>query len=189
MHIEWKRQVLHILLLLGAFSLRWLERWQAVVLLGILLGAVLWLAPKFSRRHELLRSHESWYGNGGVWYALTLLALAVVFPLYIVAASWAVLALGDGAATLLGQSIRGRRVPWNREKTVAGTVGFIFCGALGCAWLLNWMNPDFGWLVGLTIGVRVALVAAVIESLPLPIDDNITVPLVSAAVLSSILGG
>ena len=79
-------------------------------------------------------------------------ALILVFPsrLDIVAAAWAILALGDGAATLIGRARLERKqfrlhdpdcLPWNRDKTIAGTAAFIVCGALGGVALAWWTRP------------------------------------------------
>src|SRR5207237_889866 len=81
---------------------------------------------------------------GILLYPLAVLLLTLIFParLDIVAAAWGVLALGDGAATLCGQAWRAKTakgaetaktdgLPWNREKTVAGTTAFVVCGGIG----------------------------------------------------------
>ena len=65
---------------------------------------------------------------------LSVLLLILAFPRRpdIVAAAWGILALGDGAATIVGTRSRGPRLPWNPDKTVAGSLAFIVAGAI--AW-------------------------------------------------------
>jgi dolichol kinase len=80
-----------------------------------------------------------------------------------------VLTLGDGGASLLG-NITGRvKIPFNPEKTVEGSLLGLALAFLGAAVFLN---PLYA-LVGACIGMLV-------ETLPLPLDDNLAVPLASA---------
>ena len=63
-------------------------------------------------------------------YPLAVLLLIVLFPsrLDIVAAAWGILAAGDGMASIAGTHLGGARIPWNRDKTVAGSVALWLCG-------------------------------------------------------------
>ena len=114
---------------------------------------------------------------------MILLILVLVFPLYIVAASWAILALGDGTATLIGQNFKAKELPWNRKKSYAGSIAFVVFGALGAFILLKWMLPDLSANAAFFWGFKAALVAAVVESLPLKINDNVSVTVTSALVM------
>src|SRR5262249_58026850 len=71
---------------------------------------------------------------GILLYPVAVLALLLAFPtrLDIVAAAWAILAVGDGAATLVGRRATARidTLPWNREKTVAGTAAVMVVGSI-----------------------------------------------------------
>ena len=74
--------------------------------------------------------------------------------------------LGDGFATYTGTTYGKHRLPWNRNKTMEGTSGFM-AGAM-CAVLIM---PVYATLL-------VALLGAIVESLPLKLNDNITLPVV-----------
>ena len=78
---------------------------------------------------------------------------------------------GEIAATL----------PWNRQKTWAGFVSFAVAGALGAYVLTRWIAPKIPSDKTLIVCAAAALLGAVVESLPIPLDDNITVPLVVGA--------
>ena len=69
-----------------------------------------------------------------------MLLLILAFPrrLDIVAAAWAMLAFGDGAATLVGRKASSPKLPWNGEKTVAGTIAFALAGAATGIFLAWW---------------------------------------------------
>lgn len=74
--------------------------------------------------------------------------------------------LGDGFATYTGTTYGKHKLPWNRNKTMEGTLGFM-AGAM-CALLIMPVSAT----------VLVAALAAIVESLPLKLNDNITLPVV-----------
>jgi uncharacterized protein (TIGR00297 family) len=97
------------------------------------------------------------------------------------------LAFGDSTATLVGRRAAGDHLPWNREKTIAGTVAFCLCGGLGGIALAWWIAPAIVpqpplWFI-LAAPVAAAIVAALVETLPLRLDDNFSVPAAAGAVL------
>jgi uncharacterized protein (TIGR00297 family) len=125
---------------------------------------------------------------GILLYPLSVLALILIFParLDIVAAAWAILAFGDGAATLVGTRAGGPHLPWNREKTVAGTLAFCACGGLGGVVLAWWTRPAAmapAPAFVLVAPTAAAVVAALVETLPVRLDDNVSVPAAAGAVL------
>ena len=56
--------------------------------------------------------------TGIVLYPTAVLALVLCFPTRpeIVAATWGILAAGDGFATLVGVHVRSARLPWNPRE-------------------------------------------------------------------------
>ncbi len=126
---------------------------------------------------------------GMLLYPLAVLLLLFVFParLDIVAAAWGILAAGDGMATIVGTHVGGPRVPWNRDKSVAGSLAlFLFGGAAG-AFLAWWCRPAVIpapslWFL-LAVPFAAAAVAALAETIPIRLDDNLTVPMTAAGVL------
>jgi len=115
--------------------------------------------------------------------------------LEIVAAAWGLLAFGDGFATLAGKGLGGPRLPWNRAKTWTGLGAFFFMG-FTAAWFLyghtlrGQAPPESDLAVTggtgswpLAMIAITALVAALLESLALGLDDNVLVPLASAGFL------
>jgi dolichol kinase len=184
---EHKRQGLHIGLLLIAFSLKWLTAWQAAAVLAGLFLIIAFALPKAGWRSHFYRRSEQRYSAGAMLYVAVLLGLVFFFPLSIVAASWAVLALGDGSATLFGQHFRARELAWNKNKTYVGSLAFFVFATLGATVLLGWMMPELAFSVALGHAGRTALVASLVESLPWRLNDNVTVPIASALVLSYLL--
>lgn len=122
-------------------------------------------------------------------YAVTVLATILIFPAHIECgfAVLAVLAFGDGAATLIGTLARGPRLPWNREKTVAGFAGFIAI-AVPMTTLIYWgesnnlqqAGPPATWLQALCVALAGVLTGALAESLPMRLNDNLRVGVAAA---------
>lgn len=80
-----------------------------------------------------------------------------------IAAALFVLGVGDGFSTLIGRKGK-HKLPHNKKKTWEGVIAF-FISSL----------PAY-YFVGPVI-VPVALVAAAVESIDSPLDDNVTIPI------------
>jgi uncharacterized protein (TIGR00297 family) len=179
------RKLLHIGFGLGAVSLRWLP-WQAAA--GIAALAVLgnWLVLHRIFGPAVAR-HERGFDAGIVLYPAVVLVLILVFrhQLGIAAVSWCILGFGDGFATLAGTYFRrSPSLPWNRNKSWAGLAAFLVAAA-PASWVVWYLVGDSPTLLPpLFIILATVLVAAIAESLPLHIDDNLTVPIAAAVVLS-----
>ena len=129
------------------------------------------------------------YPLGIVLYPVAVLALVLVFRtrLDLAAAAWAIMGIGDGSATLAGMAGRRHRLPWNGSKSVEGLVAFVVAGGIGAVALAWWTapsvtaHPDAMFLVAAPL--IAALAAGLAETVPITLDDNMTVPAVSGAVL------
>jgi len=122
----------------------------------------------------------------GVWtgiviYPISVLTLILLYrhDLHIVGATWAIMALGDGTAGLAGSALRGPALPWNHQKTWSGFLGFIVAGTAGAYVLTRWIAPAVEPATALKICAATALVGALVESAPIRLDDNASVPLVA----------
>jgi uncharacterized protein (TIGR00297 family) len=190
---ETGRQIVHILV--GALSLllRWLTWWQAALLAIAAALGNFFLLPRFANSRRLFRPGDldAPVGSGIVIYPLAVLGLILCFPkrLDIAAGAWAILAAGDGFATLVGLRVRSPALPWNRAKSVAGLVAFIVFGAIAALAVVAWTTNAKGivpWWWVLIAPPIAALVAGFVETAPLRLNDNISVPVIAALVLWSI---
>ncbi|HEV8346427.1 MAG TPA: DUF92 domain-containing protein [Vicinamibacterales bacterium] len=211
-HSEHARQWVHAGSGLFALLLRVLIWWQAAALAATALAFNVFVLPRIGGR-RLYRPVDEARGFplGIVLYPLSVLLLILLFPsrLDIVAAAWGILAFGDGFATLVGQraamanaqnartakndvlarfaAFAGRGLPWNREKTVAGTIAFMVCGGYGASALAVWTRPavvptpEMAFV--LVAPLVAAIIAGLVETIPIRLDDNISVPMTAAAVL------
>jgi dolichol kinase len=193
---ELGRKLVHIGFGGLAFLLRELP-WPGAIALALAAVAFNWqLLPRIGGR-ALWRGGERALKHPPaiVLYPLSVLGLILVFPgekRWMAAAVWGMLALGDGMAALVGQAVGGPRLPWNARKSWAGSLSFLAFGALGAAVLTAWTLglPLASSLSARTLSVAapLALVGALVESAPGPLDDNLSVPLAGAIALPLLAG-
>lgn len=121
--------------------------------------------------------------TGIVLYPISVLALILLYrrSMYVVGAVWALMALGDGMASVVGERLRGPAVPWNREKTWSGLLGFMVFGTLGAYILARWVGPSIPVDRVMWVCLATAVVGALVETAPIRLDDNLTVPMVAGA--------
>ncbi len=145
----------------------------------------LFLLPRFAVD---LRKRPDQAGGSNVWtgivlYPLSVLALILLYRhhLHVAASAWAIMALGDGMASVAGESLRGGALPWNREKRWTGFAGFVMAGTLGAYALTRWVAPALPAGKVLLVSLAGAFVGAIVESVPIRLDDNVSLPLVCGA--------
>ncbi|MDP2976649.1 MAG: phosphatidate cytidylyltransferase, partial [Anaerolineales bacterium] len=130
-------------------------------------------------RREILR--------GPLFYGIVFVVLTIVYwkdsPIGMTALM--LMCGGDGLADILGRGLKSAKLPWNKEKSWAGSLG-MFLGGWGLAAFILGMftlagilrGPFAGALAPITI---IALAGTLVESLPLKDVDNITVTLAAVA--------
>ena len=128
-------------------------------------------------RREILR--------GPLYYGIAFVALTIFFwkdsPIGMTALM--LMCGGDGIADVVGHRVPSPKLPWSRDKSVAGSLSVLLGGFIMAA-LILWIyvsirvfpGPFSGYLVPLLL---MALAATAIESLPYRDVDNITVTLVA----------
>ncbi|XP_010412644.1 PREDICTED: farnesol kinase, chloroplastic-like [Camelina sativa] len=132
-------------------------------------------------RRELLK--------GPLYYALSI-TLACIFFWKTSPISIAVicnLCAGDGMADIVGRRFGTERLPYNRNKSFAGSIGMVTAGFLASVGYMYYF-ASFGYIevsVGMILRFAVISIAStLVESLPIStqIDDNLTISLTSAFV-------
>ena len=188
---ETSRQAVHVLVGAGALLLRWLTWWQGALAAMAAVLFNVFVLPKISPRVFRPGDLDHPLRSGIVIYPLAVLALILCFPnrLDIAASAWAILAAGDGCATIVGRRIGSPVLSWNRQKTVAGLVAFVVCGSLAGVLVALWMNLDgagapLWWII--IAPCAAAIVAGFIETSPIRLNDNISVPAAAALMLWSL---
>ncbi len=111
-----------------------------------------------------------------LYFAFGILLTLIIFPVPASSAAIAMFALGDSSASIIGSTISKRHLPFNRAKTLEGSLGgFIFAFLAGLIFVSPWIA-----LIGATV-------AMTIEYLPLPVNDNLMIPLITGLVLTLII--
>ena len=126
------------------------------------------------RKHffgRVLREAEKPTLMGSTYFLFSSILTILLFPKPIAIASLLILILSDTAAALVGKGFG--RIPVF-GKTLEGSMAFFFSSLL-----IVWIYPGLGRLSG----SFAALGAALIEALPIPLDDNLTIPLVAGAIM------
>ena len=120
----------------------------------------------------MLRSHElKGRFTGATWVVTGALVTVAIFPKEIAILALLFMGLGDTVAGLIGSHF-GRIKIWN--KTLEGTLaGLAIC----------FLNT--GLFPGISIWIRIsgAVSAMLAELCPIPLDDNIMIPLVSGTIM------
>jgi uncharacterized protein (TIGR00297 family) len=187
---ENRRQTVHMLVGGGSLLLRLLTWWQAALCAAAAAAFNAWILPRVQPALFRQGDFAAPWRSGIVIYPLAVLALILVFrdrPA-VAAAAWAILAFGDGGATLVGMNVKTAALPWNRQKTLGGLAAFVLlggaAGVAAAAWTLGAAPAAASWV--LIAPLAAAILAGLAESAPLGLDDNITVPATAAAVLWSL---
>ena len=187
---ETLRQWVHIGFGAVALLLPFLHWHQAVILAAVATVFNIRLLRKVAgdRLHRPLERQQA-VPAGLVLYPTSVLVMLLMLPSRpdIVAGAWGILAVGDGVATLVGREWGARKWSWNPEKSVAGTAALALAGGVAGAFLCWWCRPvivppPYVWF---SIGAPLvaAAIAAAVETVPIRLNDNLSVPLSAAAAL------
>ena len=122
--------------------------------------------------NDMLRGHEQrGHLTGATWVLIGSLISILIFTKYVAVIALIFMSLGDTAAGLIGQKFGKHKVG---NKTWEGFLaGLIIC-------IIVAINFPF---LPLKISLVGALVAMIMELLPIPLDDNFKIPLGSGAIM------
>ncbi len=197
---ETRRQLIHLAVVAFAVPVPFLGATWAVVLAGFAVFMNWVVVPLTGRDKEIMREGEKFL-NGIRFYPVAVLIALVTLPLHLGQAAWAILAVGDAFSNLIGRRFGAVKLPWNRQKSWAGTIGFLVTAfpaaaafvaytqhfAPGATFLsahaANGLAAPFATSALLAVTFAGAAIAAIVESLPLKLDDNLTVTFGGAAAM------
>jgi uncharacterized protein (TIGR00297 family) len=175
------RQLEHMAPLAFAFLLKFLTWEQAIALAALAVFYAIFVSSRLWRAARRPDEAERGFSPGKVAYAVSILALVLLFPEdeFIVAAVWANLSVGDAFSNLAGRRYGRTRLPWSSDKTWAGMAAAFIASALAGFALLVWTDiPGAGarlWPLAALYAAATSLVCSLVETFPLPIDDNISI--------------
>ncbi len=204
---EYKRKAIHISMGLWAFFPLIVTRYPALLICCFFLILVLFVfrEHRWKAAFDFMAREEDYsygYLMGPLIYILAVMFCVGFYPPYIAAASFAIMAFGDGFATIVGKTVGTHHYPYS-DKSVEGSLGFIIFGIFSTLLVLLTLT-HFKAFEGLDDAVsNLALIAvigslsgAIIETLPFEksrrgniikrafVDDNFFVPVLSGFIMS-----
>jgi dolichol kinase len=125
---------------------------------------------------HLIRRHEHSEVTASTYLVVSALVVSYLFDPEVAAASLVFLIIGDTLAAMVGKA-------WGRTRIFGKTLEGFLAGWVS-SFLVAWaLVPGFGpWPL-----LAASFVGAVVEILPIPVDDNFRIPLVTALVLKWML--
>ena len=108
-----------------------------------------------------------------VYFAIGILVTLVIFPAPASSAAIAIFAFGDSTASIFGRYLAKTPLPFNNDKSLEGSIAGFFFALLAGSFFVSPLVA----LVG-------AAIAMFIEYLPLPINDNLLIPLITGLALT-----
>ncbi|MEO0094838.1 MAG: hypothetical protein ABIL46_02950 [candidate division WOR-3 bacterium] len=138
---------------------------------GVKEGFILFFGS-FLRRHELTNL------SGATFLLLGCLITALLFPRFIVISSTSFIIVGDTFAAIFGQNIKGPKL---FKKTLIGSLAYLGSNIVVVVILYSLLNIPF-WIL-----FAGALISTIFEALPLPWDDNFSVPIITGIGMNLIM--
>ncbi|MGC9518018.1 MAG: diacylglycerol/polyprenol kinase family protein [Methanomicrobiales archaeon] len=128
--------------------------------------------PFFSTVLRSCRRSEN--EKGYIYFFIGVLIALIIFNfnLNIANATIIILALGDAASTLIGKKYGKIKLPYQKFKTLEGSIAFFIVGFLGASLQVPILPALFGALSG-----------SIAEAYS-PVDDNIIIPIVSGTIMT-----
>lgn len=128
---------------------------------------------------ELIREHERFSLLGSTYLLLAALLAIEIFPQPVAAAALGFTVLGDATGALVGRG-------WGRHRIFNKSLE----GAAGCFGACLLWATYVSAFTPLTLPVMLAgaLVATLVEMLPIPLDDNLGITLASGYAMKLLLG-
>jgi dolichol kinase len=193
---HFERKFYHFVMGMLCFSLYAfvLSRFEALILLsfiggGLILGdffrlrspAVNHLALRIFGR--VMRREELKSFSGNSFFVMGLFVITLLFPKPIVLMSALFLAIGDPIAAMVGSCFGKHKLVG--KKSLEGALANWFATGLA-SFLLAGLYFGLTWPATLFLAIIGGTVSMSVELLPVPIDDNFTIPVFSAVILSLI---
>jgi dolichol kinase len=130
-----------------------------------LISSITLKAATLSERYE--------FTSTPIYLALGVILSLLLFPAPINYASVAIVFLGDSAASIFGKLFGKTAFPLNKGKSLEGFLAGFALAFLSATIFLRPIQAFVGAVIGMFV-----------ESLPLPVNDNLSTPLATGVVLS-----
>jgi dolichol kinase len=132
---------------------------------------------------SITRPRERFEVPAATWYCVSMFAVLLLARKTIAEVSVLVLGVGDPVATLIGRHVPSRKI--RGQKSLSGTVGFVAVSGGVVLLFLTVARPDMTLPYSFSMALVAGVVGGVTELFSNDrFDDNLTIPLSVAAVLS-----
>ncbi|WP_437204746.1 hypothetical protein [Planctomicrobium sp. SH664] len=184
-HQELRRRLWHFAPGFGAIIATQIPRLNPVPLPEMVMAVLLAIViPVYcaARCHGMIRRRSDEDSTPIIGYAIPITALCLLFRghLELAFTTTAIIAFGDGSATFAGLLRQGDRIPWNPSKSWAGMNAFIVVGTIMGTLVYVLSAPSVPVATALLCVMPAVTLCAVVETLPLPVNDNISVSCTAA---------
>jgi len=204
---EYKRKAIHIGMGLWAFYPLLVTKYYAlfVCLIFLLLVIFVFREHRWKAVFDAMAREEDYthgYLIGPLIYILSVMFCVGFYPPYVAAASFAIMAFGDGFATIVGRNLGKHKYPYS-DKSLEGSAGFLvfaFVLTLVVLRVLTQMTAFEGLDATIQTLAKIAftgsVVGVIVETLPFEnyrrggiigrvlIDDNFFVPVIAGLAMS-----
>jgi len=158
-----------------------------LVTLGAITGAlVAWEIVRFaspwvnrwmvSHLSVILKGEERFRPTGTTYLLFSSLAAFLLFGRYVAIAALLFLSIGDLMASVIGERF-GKRILFDKSSE-----GSLAC--LASCLLIGIVMSRLTPAIALPVAIVEAVSATIVELLPIPIDDNLTIPLISGGLMT-----
>lgn len=128
---------------------------------------------------RMAHPHEYYRVNSGTWYSTALLLISLFANPLACSLAVVVLAVGDPAAAVIGR--RFGRIRLINGRSLEGSLAFVATGVLASMATMILYYPQLAVGVALVIALAASAPAAIAELISKRVDDNFSIPVVSAA--------
>lgn len=187
MTLEFKRQLFHLFGMIMVIASYFIPKVFLLLflILGFVVGSTLCFFRPLSHRlgflkrvldycHSFARAEER---RLGIYIGITTIFFSgfislLVFGPAVFRIAMLVLAVGDSFSTLIGVHFGKHKISFNRQKTWEGSIAGLLTSFIACLIITS-----------LPLAIIAAVVGMIVESLPIRLDDNFTIPLAVSIVM------
>ncbi len=126
----------------------------------------------FLKLFERVEDLKTFPAKGAIFFFLGLIIVAVISDIKTLIIATLILSLSDGFSTIVGKAFGKRPLPYNKNKTLEGTIVFFLISFLI---LINFYD--------IFSSIIFSLIVSIVESLNLKINDNLSIPVTLAILI------
>ena len=128
----------------------------------------------------VIRAEEQLKESAMVPYMIAILLTIITFPKAIAITAILILAISDPLSAIFGIRFGKRRIV--SHKSLEGSLAFFLSSFFICHLILHYSIGPYTWKITI-VSLLLAFSSSVVESLPIKLDDNLTIPLSTSFLL------